>query len=267
MYRFDYHRPNSVSQARKLYGELYEPQYLAGGQSLIPMLKLRFSQADNIVDLRDLDELRGLTRQDDYIEIGAMNRHVDVATSNLLKETIPALAHLAGGIGDPLVRAQGTLGGSVANNDPSACYPSACLGLKAKILTTAGEFSADDFFTGVFETALPEGELITSIRFVIPEMSAYCKFRHPASRFALTGVFVAKYSDETRVAVTGAGSMGAYRWMDAETALDKDFSLAAVEGLSADISLMNSDLHGNESYRAHLVKVMMRRALTQLIDS
>jgi carbon-monoxide dehydrogenase medium subunit len=264
MYSFEYHRCATVEEALQLRRTLDDARFLAGGQSLIPMMKLRFAMTDHLIDLRDLDDLRGVVREDDVLTIGAMTRHADVAISSEVREAIPALARLAGGIGDPQVRAQGTIGGSIANNDPAACYPSSCLGLGATIVTSAGEFAADAFFLGVFETALPEGELVTAVRFPIPDAAAYVKFRHPASRFALVGVFVARFGRTVRVAVTGAGQMGAFRWTEAEAALSEDFSLAGLEGIAADPSEMNSDIHGDAEYRAHLVDVVTRRAVAEI---
>jgi carbon-monoxide dehydrogenase medium subunit len=266
MYAFDYHRCTSVAEALQAHRALDDARYIAGGQSLLPMMKLRFAKTDNIIDLRDCAELRSLSRDEDTLTIGAMTRHADVATASVVREAIPALARLAGGIGDPAVRAQGTLGGSIANNDPSACYPSACLALGATILTTAGEIEADDFFLGVFETALGEGELVTGAQFPIPDAAAYVKFRHPASRFALVGVFVARFGGLARVAVTGAGRSGAYRWLEAEDALSNRFESNALAGLWANIDGMNSDIHGDAEYRAHLVDIIARRAVEEAIQ-
>lgn len=263
MYPFDYHRCATLEETRKLRGELDDARFLAGGQSLIPMMKLRFAMTENIIDLRDLEELRGISRDGDVLTIGAMTTHADVAASSELKEAIPALAHLAGGIGDPMVRARGTIGGSIANNDPAADYPAACLALNATIVTSDGDFAADDFFLGVFETALPDGELITAVRFPIPNLAAYVKFRHPASRFALAGAFVARSGQDVRVAITGAGQIGAFRWMEAETALCANFSAGVLEEVEVDVSEMNSDIHGDAEYRAHLVKVVTRRAVAE----
>ena len=263
MYSFEYHRCAGLDETRQLRATLEDARFLAGGQSLLPMMKLRFAMTENLIDLRDCAELRGTKRAGDRLHIGAMTRHADVAHCPLVQEMIPAIASLAGGIGDPMVRSQGTIGGSLANNDPAACYPSACLGLGATIHTTAGDFAADDFFQGVFETALPEGELITGVSFPIPDAAAYAKFRHPASRFALAGVFVARFGNDVRVAVTGAGQMGVFRWGDAEAALSADFSVAALDSLDMSADEMNSDIHGDAEYRAHLVAVMTRRAVAE----
>lgn len=267
MYAFDYHRCSSAVEALQVHRALDDARYLAGGQSLLPMMKLRFAKTDNIIDLRDCADLRDLSRDEDTLTIGAMARHADVAIAPVVQEAIPALARLAGGIGDPAVRAQGTMGGSIANNDPSACYPSACLALGATILTTAGEIEADDFFLGVFETALGEGELVTGAQFPIPDAAAYVKFRHPASRFALAGVFVARFGSLVRVAVTGAGRSGAYRWLEAEDALSNRFESNALCGVQANIEGMNSDIHGDAEYRAHLVDVITRRAVDEAMHN
>ncbi|QTH21148.1 xanthine dehydrogenase family protein subunit M [Rhizorhabdus wittichii] len=265
MYPFDYHRCASAEEARALLAELGDGRFLAGGQSLLPMMKLRFVMTGNIIDLRDCEELRGIDIGSGTVTIGAMTRHVDVASSKDLAAALPVLAELAGGIGDPLVRAQGTMGGSIANNDPAADYPAACLGLGATILTTAGEIAADDFFLGVFETALEEGELVTGVRYPVPAAAAYMKFRHPASRFALAGVFVARTTDGLRVAVTGAGSQGVFRWREAEEALAADFAPEALDGAELDTSDLNSDIHADADYRGHLVRVMAVRAVGKIL--
>lgn len=265
MYSFDYHRVGSIDETLELGKSLGETRYLAGGQSLLPMMKLRFARTDNLIDLRDLEELRGISVAYDIVTIGAMTQHADVASSREVQQAIPALASLAGGIGDPMVRARGTMGGSIANADPAACYPSACLALGATIKTTDGDIEADDFFQGVFETALGEGELVTAAEFPVPDAAAYMKFRHPASRFALAGVFVALFGKIARVSVTGAGRQGAYRWAEAEAALTDHFSVTSLKGLHADPLMMNSDVHGDGAYRAHLVEVMTRRAVLDAI--
>ena len=267
MYSFEYHRAGSVDDTLELRKSLGEANYLAGGMSLLPMMKLRFAKTDNMIDLRDLDELRAISVEYETVTIGAMARHADVAESTEVRAAIPALANLASGIGDPMVRARGTMGGSIANADPAACYPAACLALGATINTTGGDIEADDFFQGVFETALGEGELVTGAQFPVPDSAAYAKFRHPASRFALAGVFVARFGEFVRVGVTGAGQSGAFRWNEAEEVLTGNFAVEALDGLKADMNQMNSDIHGDAEYRAHLVGVMTRRAVLEMLEA
>lgn len=267
MYRFDYHRAANVVDTLELRRGLDEARYIAGGMSLLPMMKLRFASTSNLVDLRDCDELRSIEMDYDLLKIGAMMRHCDVAKSSVVKKAIPALAKLAGGIGDPMVRARGTMGGSIANFDPAACYPAACLALAATINTSEGDFEADEFFLGPFETAMDESALLMGVEFPIPDVAAYAKFRHPASRFALAGVFVARFGELARVAVTGAGRSGAFRWTEAEDALTESFSVGALEGLKMAPGEMNGDIHGDNDYRAHLVEVMTRRAVLEAIET
>ncbi|KCZ94271.1 FAD binding domain-containing protein [Hyphomonas johnsonii] len=267
MYPFDYHRAGNVADTLTLRASLADARFLAGGMSLLPMMKLRFASTPNIIDLRDCEELRGIEASYEVVRIGAMTRHVDVAASADVQAAIPALAKLAAGIGDPMVRARGTMGGSIANFDPAACYPAACLALGATIQTTGGDIEADEFFIGVFETALKDGELVTGAEFPIPDAAAYAKFRHPASRFALVGVFVARFGELVRVAVTGASRSGAFRWAAAEDALTESFSIRSLEGLKMDHSEMNGDIHGDNEYRAHLVEVMTRRAVLETLES
>ncbi|SLN76909.1 FAD binding domain-containing protein [Oceanibacterium hippocampi] len=258
MYSFDYHRPRSVDDAvRQLGGEA---KLLAGGQTFIPTLKQRLAQPDKIVDLGGIAELSGIKVEGDAVVIGAMTRHGAVAASAEVAKAIPALAKLAGGIGDPQVRNMGTLGGSVANNDPAADYPAALLGLGASVETNKRTVAADDFFTGMFETALGEDEIITRVRFPVPQAAGYAKFANPASRYALVGVFVARTPGGVRVAVTGAGP-GVFRIGAMETALAGNFSAGAIDGVSVSADGLNSDMHGSAEYRAHLVTVMAKRAI------
>ncbi len=260
MYTFEYHRPESLSGA---VADLANPdaKALAGGMTLLPTMKQRLASPAALIDLKSVHELAGIAREGDNLAIGAMTRHADVARSNVVQAAIPALAVLAGGIGDPHVRNMGTIGGSLANNDPSADYPAAALALGATIVTNKRRISAKDFFTGLFETALESGELITQVIFPIPQRAAYMKFANPASRYALVGVFVAKMAGGVRVAVTGAGSNGVFRLSEFEAALDANFSPAALNGLSVPASGLNSDLHADADYRAHLIGVMARRAV------
>ena len=260
MYAFEYHRPESLSGA---VADLANPdaKALAGGMTLLPTMKQRLASPAALIDLKSVHELAGIAREGDNLAIGAMTRHADVARSNVVQTAIPALAVLAGGIGDPHVRNMGTIGGSVANNDPSADYPAGALALGATIVTNKRRIPAPEFFTGLFETALEAGELITQVIFPIPQRAAYMKFANPASRYALVGVFVAKTAGGVRVAVTGAGSNGVFRLSEFEAALDANFSPAALNALSVPASGLNSDLHADADYRAHLIGVMARRAV------
>lgn len=258
MYAFDIERPATVADAVKLLNDGTESQPLGGGQTLIPTLKQRLANPDRLVSLSGIGELRGIQQDGGRISIGAATTHAEVAAG---AGACPSLAALAGGIGDPAVRNRGTIGGSLANNDPSACYPSAVLALGATIVTNTREIAADDFFQGLFTTALEEGEIITRVSFPVPEKAAYVKFEQPASRFALVGAFVAKHADGVRVAITGASEEGVFRWSEAEAALSGNFSPAALDGLSLPADGMISDLHGSGAYRAHLTAVMTRRAV------
>ncbi|MBS0509141.1 MAG: xanthine dehydrogenase family protein subunit M [Proteobacteria bacterium] len=262
MYAFTYERPTSQADALKLAqagGKL-----LAGGQTLLASMKLRLAAPEQLVDLGAIPELKGIRRDGNAIVIGAMTCHADVAESAELRAAIPALAALAGGIGDKQVRARGTLGGSVANNDPAADYPAALLALGATVHTTARAIAADDFFQGLFATALEEGELITAVSFPIPKKAAYVKFVQPASLFALIGVFVAQTDSGARVTVTGGGN-GVFRHAGLEAALSASFAPAAVAGVATSEDEMSSDLHGSAAYRAHLVGVMAQRAVAQAL--
>jgi len=259
MYAFEMERPTTIAGAvAALAGD--EAQALGGGQTLIPTLKQRLAMPSKLVSLSGIAEMQGICTDDEgRLCIGGATTHAQVATGG---GAYPALAATANHIGDPAVRNRGTLGGSVANNDPSACYPAAVLGSNATVVTNAREIAADDFFQGMFTTALDEGEIIIEVKFPLPEVANYQKFVQPASRFALVGVFVAKYWDGVRVAVTGASESGVFRWAEAEAALAKNFSASALDGLSVSAEGMISDLHGSGAYRAHLVKVMTGRAVT-----
>ena len=259
MYAFEIERPSTVADAVALLKQSDENQALGGGQTLIPTLKQRLASPETLVSLGGIDEIKGIC-EDDHgrVCIGAGTTHAEVAAG---AGAYPALAALAGNIGDPAVRNRGTLGGSLANNDPSACYPAAVLGSGAMVVTNAREIAADDYFDGMFATALEEGEIITEVKFPVPQKANYQKFEQPASRFALVGVFVAKYADGVRVAVTGASEEGVFRWSAAEDALNGNFAASALEGLTPAADGMISDLHGTGAYRAHLVGVMTRRAV------
>jgi aerobic carbon-monoxide dehydrogenase medium subunit len=258
MYAFDFVKPDSVAAAvEALAAEGAQP--LAGGQTLIPTLKARLNAPTVLVSLTGIAELRGIRREDGTLVIGAGATHAEVARD--AAADFPGLAGLAAQIGDPAVRNRGTLGGSLANNDPSACYPAAVLATGATVVTNAREIAADDFFAGMFATALEEGEIITAVRFPLPEKSAYAKFAQPASRFPLTAAFVAKYPGGTRVAVTGASEDGVFRWREAEEALSADFRAEAVAGLSLPAGGLIHDLHATPDYRAHLARVMTGRAV------
>jgi aerobic carbon-monoxide dehydrogenase medium subunit len=265
MYAFKFHRPTTVRQAAGLLGKHEEAKLLAGGHTLIPTMKLRLAGPPHLVDMSKIEGLDAIELKGRSLVIGAMTRHSTVATSPVVQEAIPALAGLAGRIGDPAVRHRGTIGGSVANNDPNADYPAACLGLGATIVTNKRRIKADDFFKGLFETALEADEIITRIMFPVPKKAGYMKFPNPASRYALVGVFVSKRGAEIRVAVTGAGGNGVFRVPSFEEALKKRFSPKSLEGLTIPAEGMGSDIHGSAEYRAHLVGVMARRAVAAAV--
>jgi carbon-monoxide dehydrogenase medium subunit len=261
MYAFTYERPKNVADAVKLLKKTDDGKLLAGGQTLLPAMKLRLASPSTIVDLSGIKGLSGIKKGGKDITIGAMTKHVEVMKSAEVQKAIPALAHLASMIGDPAVRNRGTLGGSLANNDPSADYPAAALGLGATIHTNKRKLDADKFFKGLFETALADDEIIESVSFPVPSSAGYEKFRNPASRFALVGVFVSKGKDGVRVAVTGAGESGVFRVKEMEAALAKDWSAKAIEGIRVPAKGMIADIHGTAEYRAHLIGVMARRAV------
>src|SRR6202012_942394 len=265
MYAFTFHRPATVRQAAGILTKNEDAKLLAGGQTLLPTMKLRLAGPPQIVDMTLIDGLSGIEQSGRSLTIGAMTKHYEVNNSPVVQQEIPALARLAGMIGDPAVRHRGTIGGSVANNDPNADYPVSCLALCASIMANTGRFKAHDFFPGRFSTALEPGEIITKVSFPIPKKAAYQKFRNQASRFALVGVFVAKRGSEIRVAVTGAGSNGVFRVTSFEEALKKRFSPKSLEGMTIPADGMNSDIHGSAEYRAHLVRVLRRRAVAEAI--
>jgi carbon-monoxide dehydrogenase medium subunit len=261
MYDFKYHRATSARQAANLLAKAEDAKLLAGGQTLLPTMKNRLASPANVIDLGNVTELKGIERKGRNIVIGAMTTHAEVATSSLVKEAVPGLAALAEGIGDAHVRNKGTIGGSVANNDPSADYPAGLMALGATIVTNKRKIGADDFFQGMFATALEDGELITKVIVPMASKFAYAKFPNPASRYALVGVAVGKKGSAVRVAVTGAGSNGVFRWADAEKALGGKFNAKSVDGLKAAAKGLNSDIHASAEYRAHLIGVMAKRAV------
>lgn len=261
MYDFAYHKPSSVSDAVAARSGAEDGTYVAGGMTLVPTLKQRLAQPSDLIDLGSVSELKGITVSGDTVTIGAMTTHETVANSADVQSVIPALAALAGMIGDPQVRNRGTIGGSVANNDPAADYPAACLALGAIIKTDKREIAADDFFTGMFETALEDGEMIVSVSFPKPQKASYQKFINPASRYALVGVFAAQTGGGARVAVTGAGQDGVFRVPEMESALGANWSPEAVAGVSVDAGTLNADIHASAEYRAHLITVMAKRAV------
>ncbi len=262
MYAFTLERPTTLADAVKLAAA--GAKILAGGQTLLASMKLRLSDPGQLVDLAGVKELAGIRKEGNAFVVGAMSRHLDVANNVEIKAAYPALADLASRIGDRQVRAMGTIGGSVANNDPAACYPSAVLASGATIVTTKREIAADDFFQGMFATALEEGELITAIRFPIPKRAVYEKLRQKASNFPLVGVFVAQYDGGVRVAVTGAGN-GVFRHKGLEDALTRSFTAEAAAAVNIDATDLNSDLHASAAYRANLISVLTQRAVAKLV--
>lgn len=265
MYQTSYHRPASLAEAASLFSGSDDATYISGGHTLLPTMKARLAAPANLIDLRRIPELKGIQVSGDTVTIGAATTHAEVAASSDVSGAVPPLAALAGSIGDPAVRHVGTIGGSVANNDPAADYPAGVLALAGTVHTNNREIASDDYFTGLFSTALEEGEIVTKVAFKVPETSGYAKFRNPASRYPMAGVFVAKHKDgSVRVAVTGAGNDGAFRWKAAEEALAGNFAADALGSLSVSASDMMSDIHGSAEYRAHLVGVMARRAVANL---
>jgi aerobic carbon-monoxide dehydrogenase medium subunit len=262
MYAFTFQRPTSVADAAKLAAA--GAKVLAGGQTLLASMKLRLSSPEQLADLGGISGLSAIKKEGNALVIGAMARHADVAAHADVKAAIPALAALANGIGDKQVRAMGTLGGSVANNDPSACYPSALLALGATVHTTTRTLSADDYFQGMFTTALKDGELITGVSFPIPKRAAYMKFKQTASRFAMIGIFVAQTDSGVRVAVTGGGN-GVFRHKGLEAALTASFTSEAAAKVVIDSSDLSSDIHASAAYRANLISVMTQRAVAQAL--
>ena len=259
MYQFTFERPSSLADAQRA-AAAGGAKVLAGGQTLLASMKLRLANPETLVDLGAIPELAGIRREGNAIVIGAMTRHADVAASADVKSAIPALADLAGGIGDRQVRAMGTIGGSLANDDPAACYPAGVLALNATVQTAKRKIAADDFFQGLFTTALAEGEVITAVSFPLPQKAAWQKFKQPASRFSLVGVFVAKTAVGVRVAVTGAGA-GVFRCTPLEAALNSNWSPAAARAVKVSAEGLNADLHGTAAYRAALISELAARAV------
>jgi len=260
MYEFSYHRPASVAEAAELIANSADGKIVAGGQTLLPTMKHRLASPSDVIDLGGIGELGGIVVNGNIVTIGAMTTHAEVAASSEVREAIPALAALAGNIGDPAVRNRGTIGGSIANNDPAADYPGAVIALGATVRTNQREIAGEDFFTGMFETAIEEDEIIVAVDFPRPEAAAYMKFENPASRYAIVGVFIARTAAGARAAVTGAAAC-AYRAYRLEEALAGGFSPEALADFQAPVERMNTDIHASAEYRAHLVKVMARRAV------
>lgn len=265
MFAFNYHRPDTLDLALGTLSANEDAKLLAGGQTLIATLKQRLASPSDLIDLAAIPGLRGIEVKADRLVVGAMTRHADVENSLVVREALPALAEVAALIGDPAVRNRGTIGGSIVNNDPSADYPAACLGLAATIVTDQRRIEADDFFAGLFETALTPDEIVLAVEFPLGGQGAYAKFPNPASRFAMAGAFVAR-GEMVRVAITGTGQDGVFRWTDAEAALAADFSVAALDGLSLPGDDMIADIHGTGAYRAHLAGVMTRRAVARIVE-
>jgi carbon-monoxide dehydrogenase medium subunit len=266
MHTFDYHRPATLKDAVALLKKNENARVLAGGQSLIPTLKMRLAQTPALVDINSIGELRAVKLEAAVLTIGAGLRHSDVAASRDVMIGIPALARLAAGIGDRQVRNMGTLGGSLANNDPAADYPAAVLGLGATVHTNRRSIPADKFFTGLFETALKPGEIITSVEFPLPKRAAYVKFKNPASRFALVGVFVSEGAGQTRVAISGAGNAGVFRVKDMEKKLGEKFAPESIAKSKVAADKLNSDLHASAEYRSHLITVLAQRAVAAALS-
>jgi carbon-monoxide dehydrogenase medium subunit len=263
MYQTTYHRPSSVDEAAAAFAKGSDSKYLAGGHTLIPVMKQRLASPSDVIDLSKIKELVGIEPSGDGIVIKAATTHYDVASSGTVQKAIPALSYLASLIGDPAVRHRGTIGGSLANNDPAADYPAAVLALGATVKTNKRSISADDFFKGLFSTALEDGEIITAVSFPVHAKAGYSKFNHPASRFALTAVFVARTpAGDVRVAATGASQDGVMRVPAIEAALKANWSAAAIDGVTISADGLMSDIHGTSDYRANLIKVMAQRAVT-----
>jgi carbon-monoxide dehydrogenase medium subunit len=259
---FAYARPTSLADAAAAFTGGGEAAYIAGGHTLLPAIKSRLRMPDTLVDLASVPGMSGISRTGDTLWIGALTTHASVMNDAAVVSAIPGLARLAAQIGDQQVRNRGTIGGVIANNDPAADYPAAVLALDAIVETSKGQHAADDYFQGMFATALADDEIVTRVGFKVPLAAAYAKFRHPASRYAVVGVFVARFANGVRVAITGAGP-GVFRWADAEAALTTDFSAAAVAGLALDAGDLNTDIHASAEFRAHLASVMLAQAVNE----
>ena len=264
MYAFQYRKAKTLQEAVDWLAKDEEARPLSGGMTLLPTLKARLAQPSQLIDIAGLGELAGIENKNGVLTIGAATRYYQIATSPVVREVLPALASLVSTVADPQVRNRGTLGGSVANNDPAADSPAAVLALNATVITNKREIAADDFFQGMFTTALEPGELVVKVAFPLPRAAAYCKFPHPASGYAMAGVFIAQTAAGVRVTVTGAGASGVFRWSEAEQALAKDMSAAAIDKLTLAAEDLNEDIHGSREYRAQLVKVMAGRAAAAL---
>lgn len=263
MYQTHYHRASSVDEAAKLLQKADDGKFIAGGQTLIPTMKARLAAPSDLIDLRHIKDMKGISVSGRTVTIGAGTTHGEIADSKEIESVCPGFVDMARHIGDPQVRHMGTIGGSIANNDPAADYPAALVALKATITTDRRDIAADDFFKGLFETALEDGEIVTKVSFTAPAQCGYEKFRNPASRYALTGVFVAKNDDGVRVGVTGAGDDGVFRAAEIETALSKSFDAAALDGVTVPAKNLMSDIHASADYRANLVVVLAKRALAK----
>src|SRR6202140_1543183 len=263
MYETTYHRPSSIDEAAALFAKGKEAKYLAGGHTLLPVMKQRLAGPSDVIDLAKIKDMVGIELPADALTIKAATTYFDIMQSADVKKSIPAIAYLTSMLGDPAVRHRGTIGGSIANNDPAADYPAAVLALGATVKTNKRSISADDFFQGLFATALEDGEIITEVAFPIPAKAGYAKFPHPASRFALTGVFVVKTkAGDVRVAATGASQSGVVRVPAIEAALKASWSASALDNVKISADGLLSDLHGSPDYRANLIKVMAQRAVT-----
>ncbi|RVT86805.1 xanthine dehydrogenase family protein subunit M [Rhodobacteraceae bacterium CCMM004] len=261
MYPVKYHRATSVDEAKAAFTSASEARFLAGGQTLLPTMKQHLAAPSDLIDLRGIPDLAGISADGDGVRVGAMTTHAEVAQSAEVKEAIPVLAHMASTIGDSAVRHLGTMGGSLANNDVAADYPAAVLGLNATVVTDRREIAAEDYFQGLFATALEEGEMIVAVRYPRPERAGYAKQTNPASRYPMVGVLVAKTGGGVRVAVTGTGQDGVFRHQGLEQALSSDWSQGAVDGVEIGEEGLMNDIHASADYRAHLIRVMAKRAV------